>query len=65
MQQSTPAWEVTALVLIGAIGLFLAVTALLTLNGAAISGAAVFLAVPAFLYFAWLVWFLVRQSRRG
>jgi hypothetical protein len=51
------------MLILGAMGLFLACIALLSLRREVITGAAVLLALPAALYVAWVVRFAVRWPR--
>jgi hypothetical protein len=61
--QGTRRRELATMVILGAMGLFLAAIALLSLRREVIVGAAVLLALPAALYVAWVVRFAVRWPR--
>jgi hypothetical protein len=61
--QGTRKRELATMVILGAMGLFLAAVALLSLRREVIVGAAVVLALPAALYAAWVVRFATRWPR--
>jgi hypothetical protein len=58
--QGTRKRELATMVVLGAMGLFLVVVALLSMQREVIAGAAVLLALPAALYVAWIVRFATR-----